>query len=253
MISVEANKQVFSRARFNRPFGNINVIEGLSEDVLPDLIDLPEFAGSSFVVWLDFDGPLTASRLDELLYLVEHLPDASALLTTFNAQRGSYADSVAMMQDELESLLGREIVGNEIDGAALAGNGLMATLADRTLDKLKSAAIRSGRAGGFVPSVRLLYRDSTNMVTIGGFLPAVELDGACRDLVGRGDWCGIADDVIATQPLTVREVQALSQLLPSDEPLSAADVKALGFELDPAQIRAFEKHYLRYPLYAELR
>jgi hypothetical protein len=57
--------------------------------------------------------------------------------------------------------------------------------------------------------------------------------------------------VIKTEPLTMREVNALSRLLPG-KPLSRERVLELGFEIDEDQLRFFERHYLRYPLYAEI-
>lgn len=253
MVSIESKQLIHARATFNRPFRNIDVIHGTSAIEVPKLLQSSTYTGSTFIVWLDYDGPLSNERLQELIRLVELMPDNSALLTTFNAQLHAYADDTPQMKEELISLLGPDIVDTDIDESQLKGSNLMATLADCTLNRLKSAAVASGRDGGFVPGIRLLYRDTSNMVTIGGFVPSKAESEACRDMVSDQEWCGVSTDVIATQPLTIREVQALSQLLPSPTSLSRTDVQALGFDLDSKQIAAFQKYYLRYPVYAELR
>ena len=134
----------------------------------------------------------------------------------------------------------------------LKERGLMRTLAELVLNSLSSAAVSAGRGGGFVPAFQVLYKDTTNMVTVGGILPSAEDADRCRALVQSGDWCGIEQDVIEAQPLTLREVSALCRLLPSPTGLSHSMVSELGFELDGEQRELFERHYLRYPNFAEI-
>ena len=47
-------------------------------------------------------------------------------------------------------------------------------------------------------------------------------------------------------------MQALWQLLPSHHDLTRADVNLLGFDLSEEQLNLVQRHYLRYPFYAEI-
>lgn len=252
MVSIENDHDVFVRAEYNKPFKSIEVVEGSTTDVIPDLLDRADLKERAWIVWLDYDSAIDDPRLDELSGLVAELPPGSAILTTFNAMSKNYGGDTDRVLEAVQDLFGDDIVGDR-ESEDLKGRGLMATLADCVLGHLKSTAIQSGRKGGFVPGVRLLYRDSANMVTVGGFLPDPDRAELCSELVESPEWCGREAEVIETQPLTLREVQALSQLLPSNTGLSQAEVSELGIELSKAQIGFFERHYLRYPTYAEIQ
>ncbi len=252
MISIEGNPDVVGRAEFNSPYRCVEVRGGWSTDVIPELLDDEDVGHRPWIVWLDYDQHLTHERLDELVGLVEKLPDRSALLTTFNAQQKRYGKDRDEQQVALEELFGADILGDADDPAAFDGERLMHTLARCLEDKLIASAINSGREGGFHPAVRLLYRDSAEMVTVGGFLPEVQDAEECHELLAGPAWVGFDDLVIRSQPLTLREVYALTQLLPADGELSAEAVEELGFSLPDEQLRFFQRHYHRYPTYAEV-
>jgi hypothetical protein len=252
MVSIESESAVFARANFNRPYGSIEVVEGLTTDVIPTLLDRPDLSVRPWIVWLDYDKEMDDARLDELAGLVRNLPAGSALLTTFNAKPSNYARDTDPRREVITYLFGDDIVGANVDDAAFNDQGLMKTLARCLSDYLVAVAIHAGRAGGFVPGLRLLYRDSVNMVTVGGFLPTPDRAAELKAQVQDGQWFGFEDVVIETQPLTVREIYALWQLLPSEQGLTQDQVQALGFELGEEQLRFFERHYLRYPTYAEI-
>jgi hypothetical protein len=251
MISMEGEPSVYGRQDFNRPFGTIEVLPGWSNDVIPDLLDRPDLGLRPWIVWLDYDREMDVGRRDELADLVRRLPDGSALLTTFNAKPSNYAKDTDARRDVLVELFG-PIIDTEADESAFKDDGLMRTLAQAVSDYLESVAIHAGRQGGFVPALRLLYRDTANMVTVGGFLPDPTRASNLIDLTTSPEWFGFEEVVIEAQPLTVREVYALWQLLPSDAGLTVDQVKALGFELSGEELSFFQRHYLRYPTYAEI-
>lgn len=253
MFSIEGDNAIFKRAAFNRPFRTIEVLEGYSDVVVPQLLQREDINGRPWVAWLDYDRELTEQRLDELAAIVTSAAPGSALLTTFNANPENYGNDTDARRLAATELLGQEYVPQELPDVSFDGAGLMRTLADGLLMYLQGVAVQSGREGAFVPGIRLLYRDSTYMATAGGFLPAPDQVARCEALVGGASWCGFEDAIIQTHPLTLRELLALSQLMPPDGELSIGDVAALGFELSEDQLRFYERHYSRYPAYAEIR
>ncbi|MXW76169.1 MAG: hypothetical protein F4Z58_09040 [Acidimicrobiaceae bacterium] len=252
MISIERDADVFARAEFNRPFASIEMVEGPTEDVLPVLLDRDDLMGRPWIVWLDYDQQIDEDRLEELSRLIVALPDRSALLTTFNARDNAYAHDASRRFDALRELFGEDIVADDLQEPTLKGPVFMRALAQCVLDHLSARAVQSGRPGGFVPGIRLLYHDSVNMITVGGFLPGTSAASSCQGMVRSDGWCGFEDALIKTQPLTIREVQALCRLLPSDTGLVQKARESLGFNLSDTQLDFFSRHYLRYPTYAEI-
>lgn len=253
MVSIEGDEDVLNRVEFNRPFGNIEIAPGWSTEVLPRLLEREDLASRPWIIWLDYDSSMTDDRLEELADLVGNLQPGSAILTTFCARASLYGADVASRREAVADIFGQDIVAPELSDDDFKGEGLMRTLAHCTLDYLRSQAISMGRPGGFVPGLRLLYRDSVNMVTVGGFLPEVAQAAPLRQRTAQPDWLGFEDRVLETQPLTMRETLALSRLLPAEASLTEQDVAALGFELGSDQIRLFERYYHRYPSFVEIQ
>ncbi len=252
LVSIEHDDGIFKRAEFNRPFKNIDIRHGWTHEIIPELLEEEPLANRSWIVWLDYDAPMTNSRIEELENLVTNLPASSALLTTFNANPKRYAEDPEDRERALERLFGKHIAPSSGERVALKNPDFMQLVAKYTLDRLRSHSLASGSDIRFVPAMRLLYRDSENMVTIGGFLPKKAQLADCESLVDGVDWCGVEDELIHSQPLTLREIQALNRLLPMEGPLTAEAMEELGFVLDEPQLKLFQRHNLRYPIYAEL-
>ena len=90
MFSIEADDRIWRRAEFNRPYAEIEVLNGWTEDVLPDLLARPELEDRPWIVWLDYDTVLKQQYLSELIDLVGALADGSVVLTTFSARSSKY-------------------------------------------------------------------------------------------------------------------------------------------------------------------
>lgn len=251
MISIEGDLQLVSRARFNRPYRSIEVVAGMTTDVVPGLLERDELNGRPWIVWLDYDSVLTEERVDELANLVRELPDGSAVLSTFNATPNFYGEYDRRVE-ALADMFGADIVGSGLQPEDVNKNHFGGVLARCVTQYLESVAIRARRPGGFVSAIRLRYTDSAPMVTIGGLLPGSAGESGARATVAAEDWIGFEEEGIAVEPLTMREADALCQLLPCSAPLKSSDVAKLGFELPEPQIRFFERHYVRYPSYAEI-
>lgn len=253
MFSIEGDDAVYKRANFNCPLRTIEVVHKKSTLAIPELLAREELIRRPWIAWLDYDRELCDDRLDELRGIVTSVPNGSVLLTTFNANAKNYGVDSAERRLALTELLTEDYVDPGLPDEAFDEPELMATLASSLLDYLQGMAVRGGRNGGFVPAIRLLYRDSAYMATVGGFLPSPNMAESCQIMIAADTWCGFEDSIIETQPLTMRELQALSKLMPVDGSLDPAVVAALGFELDDEQLRFYERHYLRYPIYAEIR
>ena len=251
MFSIESSHKVYKRAEFNKPYGCIEILKGRSVDLLPELIQREELVGLSWVVWLDYDSMLDSDSIAELRHLAEILPDNSALITTFNAEWKRYALDRSVLSTVLSELF-PDVADDDIDDDELSNIGFMQYMAAYTNSTLRAASISSGRDGWYVPGVSLLYKDVTRMVTAGGFLVSQGEAAECEGLIESETWPAIHDQLIESEPLTLREIFALSRLVPSETEITVDDVKKLGFEITESQLRFFERDYLHYPTFAEI-
>jgi hypothetical protein len=129
---------------------------------------------------------------------------------------------------------------------------MQTTLANLTLDYMRSIAADLARPGGFVSAFRIIYKDSTPMVTVGGVLPAKGAARIASDLVNEASWPGRPAKRITAPHLTMREAATLQAKLPSAVKLSRAVVQGLGFDLEDEQIEAFQTYYREYPAFAQI-
>lgn len=252
MVTIEGDPAIYKRVEFNQPYRTIESYEGATNAAVPHLLERRDLNTIPWIVWLDYDREIVEERLNELEELIVGLVDGSVLITTFNAKPDNYGKSPEERQETLERLVGTEILGEVVDDEELLGDRFTRTLVRCVSDYMKSTAVRRGRGAPFVPGIELVYRDSTPMATVGGFLPTAEDASAAAALVDSDQWIGREPSVIATYPLTRREIEALCKLLPADSPLTPNDLIGSGFALDEEQLAFFSRHYLRYPSFAEI-
>lgn len=250
MVSIESDEVGFVRAKFNRPYKTVEIRKGLSSDVLPVIYADPAYAGRPWLVWLDYDKELSETVVDDIREAIERLPSNSVFLVTFNALGRKYGKP-RDRADRMRALLGNVVPDNA--GTADFQDGVIADrIATLTLDFMKSVAADVRRPGGFVPAFRLAYRDQTPMVTVGGFLPDLSVRDAARSLISADTWVGVVSGAIEAPHLTTKESMTLQSELPRTGLLDRNAVQALGFDLEEAQIEAFQRYYRFYPSFAQV-
>ncbi|MEP4377659.1 MAG: O-methyltransferase [Paracoccaceae bacterium] len=250
MYSIESDDIGFRRALFNAPYSTVSVCHGHSSAILPELNEIPEIRGRPWLVWLDYDYLFDESVRDDIRTVIERAPENTILLITFNGVEGKYGVS-ADRPDRLREIFG-DLVPDDLSRRACKGERMQETLAEFALGAMASLTSELSRPGGFTPAFRVIYRDTTPMVTVGGVLPALGAAAISDDFVGKEEWPCLIDEPIIAPHLTVREATVLQSLLPSDSNLSRDAVRELGFDLEPEQIQAFQKYYKQYPAFAQI-
>ncbi len=252
MVSIEADDITHARAVYNAPYRTVEVIKGLSDEVIPELLARDSLRERPWVVWLDYDRTIDELKLQELTNLVVALPADSFLITTFSATGGPYGKQPASRPDRLKQLFG-DAAPEGLDVDEYKDEALAGVLAQATQDFLLTKALNYSRLGSYVPAFRLTYKDGTPMVTVGGFLPSVDNEAAAVSVLADPSWIGILEKTIDTPPLTAKESLALQEALPVGRtPLTRADVQTMGFDLEQWQVDSFQRHYLRYPTFSQL-
>ncbi len=250
MVSIESNDVGFRRAVFNSPYATVRVRHGFSSNVLPTLYDDEIIARRPWMLWLDYDYQFDETLRDDVRSVVENAPANSILLITFNGLKTKYGQAQER-PGRLRELFGAS-VPDDLSKNACKDARMQETLADLAIDFMKSVAADLARPGGFVPAFRIVYRDSTPMVTVGGVLPAKGAVRTAADTISGASWpCRPAKPIIAPH-LTIREAVLLQSQLPSAKPLSRDLVRSLGFDLEDEQIEAFAKYYRQYPAFTQI-
>lgn len=250
MVSIEGHEIGYKRAIFNSPFATITVKNGLSGAILPELFADERLRRRPWLIWLDYDYVLNEAVVDDLRKVIENAPENSVLLVTFNGHEQKYG-SAAERPERLREVLG-DVVPDDLSKQSCRDDRMQETLADLTLDFLKSTAAEMARPGGFVPAFRVIYQDGAPMVTVGGVLPAKGAAKIAADVVGSADWSAMPASPIKAPNLTIREAAVLQSLLPRPEPLTRDDIHKLGFDLEEHEIEAFQSYYLHYPSFAQI-
>ena len=250
MVSMESDDIGYSRADFNKPYATVRVRHGHSSQVLAELYEDENFHTRPWVVWLDYDSHLDEVLRDDIRSVIEKSPENTVFLVTFNGRDNLYGHANERTS-RLRDLFGA-VVPDELPKERCKGDQMQDTLADLTIDFMKSIVAESTRQGGFAPAFRTIYEDTTPMVTVGGFMPSIEKSGMAK--------CVIDDKTLKCRPeghivaplLTIREAAILQSLLPTTDGLSRDIVRSIGFDLEDDQIETFEKYYREYPIFAQI-
>ena len=132
------------------------------------------------------------------------------------------------------------------------GDHMQETLAELAIKFMGAIAAECSRPGGFVPAFKLVYRDSSPMVTVGGILPTSANRSTAQEQVNLANWRCCPSERIVAPHLTIREAAILQAQLPNKQGLTRDLVQKLGFDLREEQITVFEQYYKEYPAFAQI-
>jgi hypothetical protein len=250
MISIEESEIGFQRAKFNQPYKTVKVERGQTSEVLPKLFGNTSYSNRPWMVWLDYDKPLDEVKIADIRGVVENAPENSIVLATVPSIGAIYGRPSQRPQ-RLRTILG-SVVPDDVPQEDCTDERFAETLMDYALQYMVSAAASSSRPGGFVPAFRIAYRDSKPMITFGGVLPSKGAVTAAKGAVSSSSWPAVAHEAIAISPLTLKEAATIQAALPRARRLTRKTIQRLGFDLDDECVKAFEKYYRYYPVFAQV-
>jgi hypothetical protein len=172
MTCVEKETHDQDRFNDNLPFSKIKMEWGLTTERLPH-INL----SMRTIAWLDYDGRVSTTVLDDVRYFVAHAPSGSVLVVTVQCNPEKF-DSTSPRKHvtKLANEIGAEKVDPALDDEALLGwgcadlfrriifNQIAATLA--MLNGVRSESQKMQ----FEQTVYFQYEDDARMMTVGGVL-----------------------------------------------------------------------------------
>lgn len=250
MISIESHPIGYRRALFNKPYATVSVRHGVSSAVLPHLYCDKSINCRPWVIWLDYDYEISPDVVAEVKTVIENAPKDTVFLITFNGNEEKYGPIVG--RPDLLRDIYDDIVPDDLSMADCKEPNMQEHLATFTSTIMQSIAAEMARDGGFVSAFRLIYEDTTPMVTVGGFLPNEANRELVKTTLQSPDWRCLVAKRIRAPHLSIREATALQSKLPAPQGISRTDVQSLGFDLEHEQVEAFVKYYREYPSFAQI-
>ena len=173
MVSIEKRKTDKARFEFNNPFDCIRIEYGDSNKVLPSLTwDLKT------ILWLDYDGTLTDTVLEDIACASMNLVSGSTLIVTINAMPDSPPSTEEDVQDyrlkKFKKRVGGGKVPPDLKGKNLEGEEIATTYEQVILNEIEQTLRdRNGLFSDehkvkYNPLFNFLYRDGAKMLTVGG-------------------------------------------------------------------------------------
>lgn len=253
MVSIEEDVNNQNRFKFNRPFSCVRMELGKSTSILPRL----SWREKS-IVWLDYDGVLTADVLNDVSFCLANVPSGSMLIVSLNANPEMFDNSVLpemRPEKRLESLkerVGTDKVPIDIAGSNLGGWGTAEIYRRIILNEIQETLSQRNGFRRFPIVFEQLfnfhYADGAKMLTLGGIVfreDQRELFLKCEfhqlDFI-RPD----KDDYSIDPPnLTFREIHFIDRHLPNRINTVSLD----GLPID--DIRKYSKLYRYFPTFSE--
>ena len=258
MISIEKRDAHESRFEFNKPFHCIDIEYGGSNEILPKLR-----WDSRTITWLDYDGRLTESVLQDVAYVSANSVSGNILAVTVNSNSYSPPNSSAPDKEIMEYRLqqfrndvGDDKVPGDIKGKDLEGE-TMAVTCHRLVENEIKQALRD-RNGlrlpeqkiSYQPLFNFIYQDGVKMLTVGGIFCEVgdaEILERCQ--FEKLDYCNLQNQPykINVPIMTPRERHYLDQRLPEG---TTSEGKSIG--LTENEISNYVRLYRYCPSFAEV-
>lgn len=218
MVSIEAEEDDRERFDWNKPYSTIEMLYGTTDAVLPGLDWTPPS-----IVWLDYDGQLSQSKLLDVDLLLRKAAPGSLLLFSINAEPPS-PPGRAPGSDLVDNL--RAMVGTERVDPGLRREDLQGWAAARTYRRIIAATIEAALASAnaliaaagkrrlWRQLVNIEYSDNARMLTVGGVVHEADQEEAYR--AGAFDRLGyFRDDEAAFRievpKLTLKEMAHLER------------------------------------------
>ncbi len=168
--SIEHDADILARCVFNRPFHDIAVFDGNSSEYI---------AAKGFqepaIVWFDYERGVSTDLKDDMISLSGSVRPGTFVFVTATAELPPALRSINGLGKRLEQLR----VDIDPLGSGLLEESVNPKHFHETAARILIAALRFGFAGRsdgrFYPYLRLNYKDSTWMMTVGGYF-GVEKD-----------------------------------------------------------------------------
>ncbi|AYA76017.1 hypothetical protein DOE78_11525 [Bacillus sp. Y1] len=245
MISIEKDYENEDRFLYNKPYKCIEIKFGDSNDQLPQL----DWGSTKDIVWLDYDGRLDLSVLDDINTVFFNISSGSIVLTTVNIyyKRGQ---EVNVLNKYLEHKAPEGITNDDLESwkAAKVCRKIIHDKINETLED-RNRTEPDGKKFKFKPLYYFGYSDGTKMLTFGGIVFREDEESTFDECkFNQLPYIKLDDDMyfIDVPSLTYKEIRHLDSQLPHEDLTS---VTSPGVK--PEDIKRYSVLYKYFPAFSE--
>lgn len=271
LLSIEIDKSISDRQRFNRPIGVVECVHAGSSDFIGEFEFYSEnFENPSFVVWLDYAAANERQvQLQEYEALVSKLSAFDVVKITLNAnltnlmggqQRRDYKKAQQLALQRINEELGDYFPGRNVVADEMTEEGFALVLAE-SVKKAALKGIQGSKGLTIRPLAIYRYRDGQQMLTVTALvLEAAHWEEALVKLQ-LPEWGYATDGWSTVREIFVPDLSLKEQLHIQEQLLATTNDQlhtSLPFRLDSDDERSLElfqhyvEHYRRYPSFVHI-
>lgn len=267
MLSIEKEKWVYDRQKFNIPYGCIQPRHWDSADFVRDLDRLRnKYKVENIVCWLDYPTSVElANQLNEVKGLIPKLAPGDILKVTLPANPSALATKKADDTDETLQTRRLEVLQNRL-GAQFLPEGVSADkmtehrypeVLGGAFRRAVSEAMQESIGNVFQPLGSYIYKDSTQLIT---FTAIVLRDNQVQDFLAKSgvtdfDLGGSSWQLLRVEvpDLSLREKLRLDQVIftknGKNRPTAVQTAMKLKFAPDVTDSRRMVENYIKFYRY----
>jgi hypothetical protein len=259
MVSIEGDIGNKKKYEFNKPLKCIELIFGMSHEILPDLQ-----ISSNFIAWLDYDGLLNQSCLNDIATMVSKSDSGSVFIVSYNSRPLKSAELEKNFPDisakdrpiaALQNQLGENFIPHDIDTRGLSDwDKYSKLLRQVVINCIESRLIllNQGVSDKLLCKqiINFNYQDGVEMSTIGFvFIRENEIEKLKICDFSQFDFFRENENIyhIDIPNLTAKEIKALTECMPEDTKIN---IKFNGI-IPATDISKFEKIYKYLPNFSD--
>jgi hypothetical protein len=246
MVNVERSLEYERRVKFNKPYGNIEIIMGDVSDYIPLMS-----RDRKHILWLDFDGVIEASMLEAIVLSAIQLSPGSLLLITVDVEPPGGPNDGPKQWFQHFTQEAADYLANFTKPRQFARSKLTELNAI-----IIENAIKRGLAGrsdvSFSPLVNFVYADGHQMLSVGGMIADDDNGRRLSTITDRQlpflRRSIVEDPYVIKVPLLTRKERLL---LDSAMPCHPS-WRPREFEMKPEELQIYRDIYPYFPAYTEM-
>jgi hypothetical protein len=182
--SIEHDEELLARCEFNKPFHDLDVYFGSASQFISEVgFNAPN------VIWFDFEQGISRDLSDDMIALSSAVKPGTFVYITATAELPEKLKKINGLPKRLEQIQGDiDPLGGSLGVADMSPSGFP-TVAARLLRSFLAFGFTGRSDGVFFPFLRLNYKDTTWMTTVGGYFGSPEEVQKLREAFrGRSDF-----------------------------------------------------------------
>ncbi len=163
-ISLEHDDKLVPRCEFNKPFQDFEIFRGTSDEYIETI-----GFNKQCVIWFDHERGLSKDLRDEMVTLASNVVPGSFIFITATAEVPARIRRIERLEKRLSQICADlEPFGSDLSIEDLKDDGFHIPAA-RILRRALSFGFAGRGDGVFFPYIRLNYKDTIWMMTVGGY------------------------------------------------------------------------------------